>query len=184
MVRHGNRGKRAGQRKVRKSGSICLKLVDRSVCRNLPGESAKMRRNQVIDWTDAMNSDAEGVVRAVVLSASQIKSHFPASVPALNWMVNTYWMAIMTLWRSCKMIEHHLTFEKSLKWASMERQRSVNDFSLIVSTIKGLHRHINLKTSNWLAFDVKRPATWSVPLLRNERQRSVTDVLSCILDNA
>jgi len=74
MVRHGSRGKRAGNRKVRKSGCICLKLVDGSVCRNLPAESAKMRRNHVIDRTDDVNSGAEGEVRAVVSSASQIRS--------------------------------------------------------------------------------------------------------------
>jgi hypothetical protein len=74
MVRHGNRGKRAGKRQVRKSGSICLKLVDGSVCRNLPAERAKMRRNHVIDRTDDVNSGAEGAVRAVALLASQIRS--------------------------------------------------------------------------------------------------------------
>ena len=90
MVRHGNRGKRAGKRKVRKSGSICLKLVDGSVCHNFPAESAKMRRNPVIDQTDDVNSGAEGAVRAVALSASQIVSRSLASVPAPNWMVKTY----------------------------------------------------------------------------------------------
>ena len=90
MVRHGNRGKRAGKRKVRKSGSICLKLVDGSVCRNLPAESAKTRQNYVIDCTDDVNSGAEGAVRVVALSASQNRSRSPASVPAPNRMVKTY----------------------------------------------------------------------------------------------
>jgi len=90
MVHHGNRGKRAGKRKVTKSGSICLKLVDGSVCRNLPAKSAKMRRNQVIDRTDDVNSGAEGAVRVDALSASQNRSQSPASVPAPNGMVNTY----------------------------------------------------------------------------------------------
>ena len=90
MVRHGNRGKQAGKIKVRKSGSICLKLVAGSVCRNLPAKRAKTRRNHVIDWTDDVNSGVEGAERAVALSASQIRSGFPASVPALNWMVQTY----------------------------------------------------------------------------------------------
>jgi len=97
IVPHGNQGKRAGKRNVRKSGSICLELVDGSVCRNLPAESAKMRRNQVIDRTDDVNSRAEGAVRVVVLSASQIRSRSPASVPAPNWMVKTYLLSIMTL---------------------------------------------------------------------------------------
>jgi len=90
MVRHGNRGKRAGKRKVRKSDSICLNLVDGSVCHNLPAESTKMRRNHVIDRTDDVNSGAEGAVRAVALTASQIRSQSPASVPAPYWMVKTY----------------------------------------------------------------------------------------------
>jgi hypothetical protein len=90
MVRHGNQGKRAGKRKVRKPGSICLKLVDGSVCCNLPAESAKMRRNHVIDRTDDVNSGAEGAVGVVSLSASQIRSRSSTSVPAPNWMVKTY----------------------------------------------------------------------------------------------
>jgi hypothetical protein len=90
MVCHGNRGKRAAKRKVRKSGSICLKLVDGSVCRNLPAASAKMQKNHIIDRTDGVYSGVEGAVRAVALSASQIRSRSPAGVPALNWMVKTY----------------------------------------------------------------------------------------------
>jgi hypothetical protein len=183
MVRHGNRGKRAGKRKVRKSGSICLKLVDRSACRNLPAQSAKMWRNHVINRTDDVKSGAERAVRVVALWASQIRSRSLASVPALNWIVKTYWLSIMTLWRSCKMIAHPMTVGMSLKLASTERQWSINDFSLIFSAIKGFHRNINLKTSNWPAFDVKRQATCSLPHPRNECQRSVTDFWSCILDN-
>ena len=90
MVHHGNRGKRAGKRKVRKSSSICLKLDDGSVCRNLPAEIAKTRRNHVVDRTDDVNSGVEGAVRAVTLLASQIRSRSPGSVPAPNWMVKTY----------------------------------------------------------------------------------------------
>jgi hypothetical protein len=60
------------------------------LCRNLPAESAKMRRNNVIDRTDDVNSGAEGAVRAVALSASQIRSRSLASVPPPNWMVKTY----------------------------------------------------------------------------------------------
>jgi hypothetical protein len=115
MVRHGNRGKRAGKRKVRKSGSVCLKLVDGSECHNLPAEIAKLRRNNVIDRTDDVNSSAEGAVRAVALSASQIRSRSPASVPATNWMVKTYSLSIMTLCWSCKMIAHPMTVGMSLK---------------------------------------------------------------------
>jgi len=183
MVRHANRGKRAGTRKVRKSSSICPKWVDGFECHNLLAESTKMRRNLIIDRTDDVNSGAEGAVRAVVSSASQIRLRSPATVPAPNWMVKTYWLSIMTLWRSCKMIGHPMTVGMSLKWASTERQRSVNNFSLIFSAIEGLHRHIHLKTSNWPAFDVKQQATCSLPRPRNERQRSVTDFWSCILDN-
>jgi hypothetical protein len=90
MVRHGNRGKQAVKRKVRKSGSICLKFVDGSVCRNFQAQRAKSRRNYIIDQTDDMNSDAEGAVRAVALSASQRGSRSPANVPASNQMVKTY----------------------------------------------------------------------------------------------
>jgi hypothetical protein len=90
MVRHENRAKRAGKRQVRKSGSICLKLVDGSICRNLQEESAKMRKNHVIDRTDDVNSGPEGALRAVASSASQIRWRSPASVPAPNWMVKTY----------------------------------------------------------------------------------------------
>ena len=55
MVRHGNRGKPAGKRRVKKPGCICLKLVDGSVCCNLPAESAKMRRSYIIYRTDYLN---------------------------------------------------------------------------------------------------------------------------------
>jgi len=175
MVCHGNRGKSAGKRKVSKSGSICLKSVDGSVCRNLPAEFVNMGRNHIIDRTDEVNSGAEGALTVVTLSASQIRSRSPAGVPAPNWMVKTYWLSIMTLWRSCKMIAHPMSVGMSLKWASMERQWRVNIFSLIFSATKGLHRHINLKTSNRPAFDVKRHVTCSLPHPRNERQWSVTD---------
>jgi hypothetical protein len=97
VVCHGNRGKRAGKRKVRKSGCICLKLVDGGVCRKLPAETAKMLRIPVIDRTDDVNSNAEGAVRAVAMSASQIRSRSLASVPALSWMVKPYLLSIMTL---------------------------------------------------------------------------------------
>jgi len=56
MVCHGNRGKRAGNRKVRKSGSMCLKLPDGSVCINILAESAKTRRSYIIFQTDHLMS--------------------------------------------------------------------------------------------------------------------------------
>jgi hypothetical protein len=179
MVRHGNRGKWAGKSKVKKSGSTCLKLVDGSECRNSPAESAKMHRNHVIDLTDDVNSGEEGAVRADALSASQIRSRSPASVPATNWMVKTYWLSIMMLWRSCKMIAQPKTVGMSLS----KRQWSINDWCLIFWAIKGLHCHINLKTSNCEALDMKRQTTCPMPHPTYERQPSVTDVLSCMLDN-
>jgi hypothetical protein len=183
MVRHGNRGKRAGKRIVRKSVSICLKLVDGSVCRNSPAESAKMGLYYVIDWTDDVNSGAESAVRVVAVLARQIRLRSPASLPAPNWMIRTYWLSIVMLWRSCKMIAPPMTVGRSPKWVSMERQRRVNDFGLIFWAINGLHCHINQKKSNWPAFDVKRRATCSLPYARNHPQRSITNFWSCILDN-
>jgi hypothetical protein len=56
MVRHGNQRKWAGQRMVRKSGSICLKSVDGCVGRNIPAEWAEPRRSYIIYRTDDMNS--------------------------------------------------------------------------------------------------------------------------------
>jgi len=38
------------------SRSICLKLVDGSVCHKLPAENAKMRWSYIIYWTDDVNS--------------------------------------------------------------------------------------------------------------------------------
>jgi len=70
------------------SGPICLNSVDGSVCRNLLAESAKMRRNHLIDLTDDVNSGAEGAVREAALPASEIRSRSPASVPALNCISN------------------------------------------------------------------------------------------------
>jgi len=64
MVCHGSRRKRAGKRKVRKSGSICLKLVDGSVCHNIPAESAKTRWSYVIYWTDDVNSGGSDTERS------------------------------------------------------------------------------------------------------------------------
>jgi hypothetical protein len=52
MVRHGNQANQARKRIVRKSGSLGVKLVDRSVCCNLQAERAKTRRNYIIDRTD------------------------------------------------------------------------------------------------------------------------------------
>jgi hypothetical protein len=56
MLRYGNRGKRGGKRKVRKSSSICLKLVDGSVCRKSPAESVNGQQNYIIHWTHDVNS--------------------------------------------------------------------------------------------------------------------------------
>ena len=56
MVHHGNREKRAGKRKVRKPGTLCRKLVDRSIGHHIPAESAKTPRSYVIYRTDAVNS--------------------------------------------------------------------------------------------------------------------------------
>jgi len=55
LVCHGNRGKWARYRKVRKSGSICLKLVHQSGCHTILSESAKMWRRYVIYRTDDVN---------------------------------------------------------------------------------------------------------------------------------
>jgi len=63
MVRHGYRGKRAGERKVTKSGSLSLKLVDGSICCNIPAESAKSRRSYVIDRTDDVDSGGSDTER-------------------------------------------------------------------------------------------------------------------------
>ena len=56
MLCHGNRGKHAGKRKIRKSRSICPKLVDGSVGRKLPADSAKTQWSYDISWMDDMNS--------------------------------------------------------------------------------------------------------------------------------
>ena len=56
MVRHGNQGKRDGKRIVRKLGSICLKLVDATVCRKQLAERAKTQQSYVIQGTDDVNS--------------------------------------------------------------------------------------------------------------------------------
>jgi len=55
MVRYGNRGKRDGNRTVRKLGCICLTSVDGSECHNIPAESAKSRRSYVIYRTGDVN---------------------------------------------------------------------------------------------------------------------------------
>ena len=60
MVRHGNRGKRAT---VRKSGSLSLQLVDRSICRNIPAESAKTPSSYVIHRTDDVNTGGSDTER-------------------------------------------------------------------------------------------------------------------------
>ena len=56
MVRPGNHGEQAGYKMVRRSGSICLILVDGLGCRNIPAECAKMRRSYLIHWTNDVNS--------------------------------------------------------------------------------------------------------------------------------
>jgi len=63
MVRHGNRGKLAGKRKVRKLGTLSLELVDRSKCRNILAENAKLRRSKVIYRTDDVNSSGSDTER-------------------------------------------------------------------------------------------------------------------------
>jgi hypothetical protein len=48
---------------VRKSGFICLKLVDGSVCHNTPAESAKTSQSYVIYRTDDVNSGGSDTER-------------------------------------------------------------------------------------------------------------------------
>ena len=171
MVHHGNQGKRAGKRKVRKSGSLCPKLVDWSVCHNLPAESAIKGWNYVIDRTDDVNWGGAETNRPQCFG--------------YRWFYQemAHCLSIITVWLSIKMIAHQMTVHMPLRLVSTERQQSVNDFSLIMSAIQGLHRHINPKRSYWPAVDVKRQTTWSLPHPTNERQRSITDFWSCILDN-
>jgi len=63
IIRHGNWRKRAGKRKVRKSGTIYLKLGDGSLCCNSLGESTKTRWSYVIYWTDDTNSGGSDTER-------------------------------------------------------------------------------------------------------------------------
>jgi len=51
------------KRKIRKSGSICLTLVDRSVWCNILAESARMRRSYLIYRTDDVNCGVSETVR-------------------------------------------------------------------------------------------------------------------------
>jgi len=64
-----------------------------------------------------------------------------------------------------------------------ELQWSVNDFGVIISAIKGLNSHIDPKRCYWPALEVKRQEICSLPHPWNERQKSVTDFWSCIVDN-
>jgi len=59
----------------------------------------------------------------------------------------------------------------------------VKNFGLIISAIKGFHSHIYPKLSYSLALDEKRQALCSLPHPRNERERSTTNLYSCILDH-
>ena len=62
MVHHGKRGKCGGKGKVRKSGSLCLTLVDGSVCHKIPADRTRTRPSYVIYRTDDVNccsSDTE-----------------------------------------------------------------------------------------------------------------------------
>jgi hypothetical protein len=63
MVRHGNRGKRAGKRKVRMSGSLSPKSVDRSICHNIPAEGTITPGNYAIYRTDDMYSGGSDTKR-------------------------------------------------------------------------------------------------------------------------
>jgi hypothetical protein len=56
MVCHGNGGKQAGKRYVRTLSSICLRLVDGSLCRNIPAKYANTGHSYVIYRTDDLNS--------------------------------------------------------------------------------------------------------------------------------
>jgi len=48
---------------VRKSGTLSLKLVDRSICRNVPAGSANMRRSYIIYRTHDVNSSGSDTER-------------------------------------------------------------------------------------------------------------------------
>jgi len=63
-----------------------------------------------------------------------------------------------------------------------EHPWSMNDFSLIISAIEGLHSHIDAKSSCWPAWELKRQVTCSLPHPRNERAWSITNFWSCIFD--
>jgi hypothetical protein len=53
---------------------------------------------------------------------------------------------------------------------------------LIISAIEGFHTHIDRKKNYWPVLDQSRPAVCWLAYPRDERQQSVTDILSCILN--
>jgi len=63
MVYHGHQGKPAGTIQVRKSGSVCPKSVDGSVCHGLLVESGEMRPSYIMYRTDDMNYGGSGAER-------------------------------------------------------------------------------------------------------------------------
>jgi len=111
MVRHGNWWKHAGKRYVRKSGSICLKWVDGSVCHNIPVEIAK--RNRATSFIGLL---------MWVLVAQKLRV-FDAFGCKWFYLETVNWLSKMMVWISSKIIVHPITVSMSLRWASMERQR-------------------------------------------------------------
>jgi hypothetical protein len=170
MVHREYRGKQARQRQVKKSGSICLKLVDESVYGNILVESANMWRNFVIDRTDDVSSGDSETGRPRCFGYKWFHQE------TVNWL------SIMTIWLWSKMITQQMPVGMSPRWASTEIQRSVNNLILIFSAIRGFYHRINPKSSYWLALDVKWQATCSLPHPRNERHWGATYFCSCIMD--
>jgi hypothetical protein len=144
-------------------GIICLTLVDGSVCRNIPAESTKTWQGYVIYPTDDVNTGGADTERPRCFWMHMI-------IPGNRILaVKNDGLNIMQLFARLT------TVSISPRWASTERQRSVNNFPLIISAIKGFHGHIDPKKRFWPGLDEKRQAVCMLPHPRNERQRSVTD---------
>jgi hypothetical protein len=92
-------------------GFICLKLVDRSVYRNIPAESANMRWRYVVYQTDDVNTGGSETERP-----------------------QCFWMHMIIPWNGILAVKYDgmnikqiiappMTVSIALRWASTERQR-------------------------------------------------------------
>jgi len=168
MVGHGNQGKGAGSGMVGQSGDINQKLMAGSAYCELPAESAGMWYGYIINRLyHAWSSESDSQVWQNIGMQNIICRNDRLVVNISNIRLDYNDWAYNDSYAVCNV---------SVNGASMIH-------SLSHSAIKQLRSHILTRWMRWTFFCLNGQVKRCLPYPRNERQRSVNNFLSCMLEN-